>query len=99
MEYIYAALLLNEAGKEINEENLMQVVKAAGIEPDQAKAKVVADALKNVNIKEILQNAQSMQIASAPQANTAQQAAAQKEEKKEEKNDEPAASGLAALFG
>ena len=34
MEYVYAALLLNAAGKEIDEKGLMEVVKSAGITPD-----------------------------------------------------------------
>ncbi|RLI13743.1 50S ribosomal protein P1, partial [Candidatus Bathyarchaeota archaeon] len=34
MEYIYAAMLLHKAGKDINEENLTQVLTAAGINPD-----------------------------------------------------------------
>ena len=34
MEYVYAALLLHKAGKEINEENVNQILGAAGIKPD-----------------------------------------------------------------
>jgi large subunit ribosomal protein L12 len=100
MEYVYAALLLDAAGKEVNEKELMEVVKAAGFSPDEAKAKAVVESLKGLNIKDIIKNAQSMQAA-APAAAPAAQAAPAKEKKeqKEEKKEEEAASGLAGLFG
>ncbi|MGB9732832.1 MAG: 50S ribosomal protein P1 [Candidatus Micrarchaeia archaeon] len=100
MEYIYAALLLDAAGKEINEKDLIEVVKAAGIQPDEARAKAVAASLKGVNIKEIIKNAQNIQV--APQAAPQQQEAKKeekKEEKEEKKSEEEAAGGLASLFG
>jgi large subunit ribosomal protein L12 len=104
MEYIYAALLLDSAGKEINEKNLMDVVKAAGIEPDEAQAKAVVASLKGVNIKDIIKNAQSMQVQAAPAAATQAQAAPAKKEKEvseeeKKKEEEAAAGGLASLFG
>lgn len=101
MEYVYAALLLDAAGKEVNEKNLMEVVKAAGMSPDEARAKAVVASLKDVNIKEVIKNAQAAPVASAPAAPAAQGAAqAKKEEKKEDKkSEEEAASGLAGLFG
>lgn len=100
MEYVYAALLLDAAGKEVNEKELMDVVKAAGFSPDEAKAKAVVESLKGLNIKDIIKNAQSMQAA-APAAAPASAAPAKekKEAAKEEKKEEEAASGLAGLFG
>jgi large subunit ribosomal protein L12 len=102
MEYIYAALLLNSAGKEISEQNLVNVVKAAGANPDEAMAKSVANSLKGVDIKEIIKNAQNVSVA-APAAQAAPsggEAKAKKEEAKEEKvSEEEAAGGLASLFG
>ncbi len=96
MEYIYAALLLNAAGKEINEEHLKSVVKAAGMEPDEAKAKTIVSSLKGIDIKDVLKNAQNVQ----PAAHAQPQATEKKEEKKEEKkSEEEAAGGLASLFG
>ena len=65
MEYIYAALLLDAAGKELNEENIKSVIKAAGMAPDEAMAKSVASSLKGVNIKDVIKNAQAMQAAPA----------------------------------
>jgi large subunit ribosomal protein L12 len=100
MEYIYAALLLDAAGKEVNETNLVSVVKAAGINPDEAMAKSVAHSLKGVNIKDVIKNAQSMQMAAPAAPAAAGAAPAKKEEKVEEKmSEEQAAGGLASLFG
>jgi large subunit ribosomal protein L12 len=101
MEYIYAALLLDAAGKEISEKNIEEVVKAAGMSPDQAMAKSVATSLKGVNIKDVIKNAQTVQVASAPAAAApADKKGAKKEEAAEEKvSEEQAAGGLASLFG
>lgn len=99
MEYIYAALLLDAAGKEINEKSLADVVKAAGLSPDEAIAKSVATSLKDVNIKDVIKNAQNVQVA-APAAAPAAGAPAKKAEPAEEKvSEEQAAGGLASLFG
>ncbi len=98
MEYIYAALLLDAAGKEISEKGLMDIVKAAGIEPDEAQAKAVVASLKGVNIKEVISNASAQQVQAAHAE--AKPEAAKKEEKKEEKkSEEEAVGGLAGLFG
>ena len=93
MEYIYAALMLHKLGKEINEENLKSVVKAAGIQADEAKVKTLIASLKDVDIEAELEKAV---VASAAPA--AAPAAEKKEEKKEEKQEE-AAEGLSSLFG
>lgn len=97
MEYIYAALLLHKAGKEISAENLNKVMDAAGAKVDEAKAKVVAEALKGVNIEDAMKQAAVATVA-APSAQ-AEAKAEKKEEKKDEKSEEAAAAGLANLFG
>jgi len=99
MEYIYAALLLDAAGKEINEKDIMKVVEAAGFQPDEAKAKAVVASLKGVNIKEVIKNVQNVQTmqAAAPQQEAKKEE--KKEEKEEKKSEEEAAGGLASLFG
>lgn len=102
MEYIYAALLLHSAKKEINEKNVESVLKAAGVEADAARIKALTASLQGINITEAI--ATPAVVAAAPAA-TQQPAAgerkeAKKEEKKEEKvSDEEAAAGLSALFG
>jgi large subunit ribosomal protein L12 len=101
MEYIYGALLLHSAGKEINDESVANVIKAAGIEPDQARIKALTASLSGVNIEEAIASA-AMMAAPAPQA--AAPAEKKEEKKKEEKkeeavSEEEAAAGLGALFG
>ena len=103
MEYVYAALLLDAAGKEITDKSIEEVVKAAGLTPDEAQAKAVAASLKGVNIKDVIKNAQTMQVQAAPaQGAVPAHGEAKKEhkdEKAESKKEEEAAGGLASLFG
>lgn len=101
MEYIYAALLLHSAKKEITEENLKKVLSAAGVEINEAKVKSLVESIKGINIDEVLSSA-SIQTAPISLQTTTQQPKQEekKEEKKEEKaSDEQAVAGLAALFG
>jgi len=104
MEYIYAALLLHKAGKEINEEAVKKVIEASGIGYNEAKSKALVAALSEVNIDEALKTA----LAAAPTAAAAPATTAtapaetkkpKKEEEKEEKKEEEALAGLSALFG
>ncbi len=99
MEYVYAALLLDAAGKEISEKGIVDVVRAAGMQPDEAQAKAVANSLKGVNIKDVIKNAQSMQAAAPAQASAAVQQQKKEEKKEDKKSEEDAAGGLASLFG
>ena len=45
MEYIYSALVLHAAGKQISEESIVNVLKAAGVEADAAKVKALTASL------------------------------------------------------
>ena len=96
--YLHAVLVLHGAGKEVSKEGIVAVVKASGAEADEARAKVLAEAVKGVNFEDLLK--QSMMVAAAPAA-AAPAAEAKKEEKKEDegKKEEQAAEGLASLFG
>jgi len=98
MEYIYAALLLHSAKKEISEDALNATVKAAGLTPDPAKAKMVVSALQGANIEEMLKNA-AMPVAVAAPASGSAPAAKKEEPKEEKKSEEEAAAGLGSLFG
>lgn len=97
--YLHAALLLKGADKEISKESLIAVLKAAGAPVEEAKAQVLAEAVKGVDFAELLKAA-AMPVAAAPAA-----AAPAGEHKKEEKKEDPAkqeaaaAEGLASLFG
>ena len=95
MELIHTALLLNKAGKEVNEANVKKVLDAAGIHEDESRIKALITALENVNIEEVVKEASAMPVMAAQPAQ-----AQHKEEKKEEKkSDESAAMGLGSLFG
>ena len=103
VEYIYAALMLNSASKEVNEENVKKVIDATGTKSDVAKVKALVAALDGVNIGEVISKA-AMPVAVAASAPSKESAS--KEEKKEEetaeaqeKKAEEAAGGLANLFG
>ncbi|ADT83173.1 MULTISPECIES: 50S ribosomal protein P1 [Thermococcus] len=104
MEYVYAALLLHAAGKEITEENLKAVLEAAGVTPDEARIKALVAALEGVNIDEVIEKAaMPVAVAAAPAAAPApaEEAPAQEEEEEEEEeaSEEEALAGLGALFG
>jgi large subunit ribosomal protein L12 len=107
MEYIYAAMLLHKAGKEINEQNLSQVLTAAGINADAVRVKALVASLAEVKIDEAIKSAPTMMAAPATAAPVATAPAAEakpkedeKKKKEEEKAKEEAAlEGLGALFG
>ena len=106
MEYIYSAMLLHSAGKEINEANVKKVLDAAGVKSDAGRIKALTASLEGVNIEETIKKA-AVPIAAAPAAAPAEKASGEKkddkkkkEEKKEEEvTEEEAAAGLGALFG
>jgi large subunit ribosomal protein L12 len=97
MEYVYAAMLLHKAGKEVNEEGVESILKSAGVEFDSARVKALVASIKNINIDEAIQKAAVAPAAAAPTAESGQV----KEEEPEDnsKKEEEAAAGLGALFG
>ena len=105
MEYIYSALVLHSAGKEITEEGIINILKAAGVEPDTARVKALVAALEGVDIDEAMKTAAFAPVAAAPAAAPAPAEGGEKkeekkeEEKEEEVSEEEAAAGLGALFG
>ncbi len=104
MEYVYAALLLHAAGKEITEENLKKVLEAAGVGADEARIKALVAALEGVNIDEVIEKAAMpvaapVAVAAAPAAEAPAEAAEEEEEEEEEEKEEEALAGLGALFG
>jgi len=102
MEYIYSALVLHAAGKQVSEDAVAAILKSAGVEPDAARIKALTASLEGVNIDEAIASAM---VAAAPAAAAAPAhaapAAPAKEEPKEEEavTEEEAAAGLSALFG
>ncbi|HTT35380.1 MAG TPA: 50S ribosomal protein P1 [Thermoplasmata archaeon] len=104
MEYVYGALLLNAAGKPIDEQHLSAVLTAAGVSPDTARVKALLASLEGVNLSDVLAKAETFAApAAAPAASDKKDGKGEKkeEEKKEEKgvSEEEAAEGLSALFG
>jgi len=100
LEYIYAALLLHEVKKPVDEEGLAKVLEAAGAEPDPARIKALVESLAEVNIDEVLKTAAAAPVAVAAPAAEEKAPEEKPAEKKEEKKEEEAAlAGLSALFG
>lgn len=97
MEYVYAALLLHAAGKEVNEANVKKVLESAGAKIDESRIKALLAGLEGVDIEEVISKSASMSVAAAGAGKTE----AKEEEEPEEKevSTEEAAQGLGALFG
>jgi large subunit ribosomal protein L12 len=104
MEYVYAAMLLHKAGKEIDEKNLTDVLKTAGINADPVRVKALVASIAEIDIDEAIKSAPAFTAAApttAP-APAAEEKPAEKKEKKEEEEkekEEAAMEGLGALFG
>ncbi len=104
MEYVYSALILHSLGKEINEEAIANIIRAAGAEPDMARIKALVAALGEIDIEEAIKSAAFAPAAAPATTETAEEKKEEekKEEKKEEeeeKREEEAIAGLGALFG
>jgi large subunit ribosomal protein L12 len=102
MEYVYAALLLHKLKKDVTEDNVRNVIKAAGTTPNDVQVKALVTALSEVNIDEALKAAPIATAAVAAPAGVTEASGNQpkaEEEKKEEKKEEEALEGLSALFG
>jgi large subunit ribosomal protein L12 len=111
MEYVYAALLLHKLKQNITEDSVKNVVKAAGVTPDDVRVKALVAALGEVNIEEALKAAPVAVAAAAPAAGGAATAAStggtgastpgggEASPKEEEKKEEEALEGLSSLFG
>ncbi|KAB1198788.1 MULTISPECIES: 50S ribosomal protein P1 [Haloferax] len=110
MEYVYAALILNETEEELNEENITAVLEAAGVDVEESRVKALVAALEDVDIEEAIETAAA---APAPAAGGAggeveaaddddEEEAAEEEAAEDEGDDEDEdadGEGLGALFG
>jgi len=98
MEYIYSVMLLNKAGKTVDEKNISAVLKAAGVEADSAKVKSLIAALDGVDIETVIAES-SVATVAAPSTSAA--APVKEETKVEKKEAAPAvdaSAGLGSLF-
>ena len=106
MEYVYAALILHKQKKEINEENVSNIVKASGAKVNDAQVKALVAALQDVNIDEAIKAA-PVAVAAAPAQEQTSEGGKEKKDKKDKKeletpggkSEEQAMEGLSALFG
>ena len=102
MEYIYAALLLHKACKEVNESAVQAVLTAAGIAVNESRVKALVAALDGVDIEDAISKAAVAPVAfAAAAAPAAAAAAADEPEATEDKKaeEESGMAGLGALFG
>lgn len=101
MEYVYAAMVLHSAGKEVSEKNLSKVLEAAGIEIDEARVKSLTTALEGVDIDEAIKTASAPAAQVAPTSAEAEkeEKPKEKEEKAEEEEEAEEVAGLGELFG
>src|SRR6056297_2000984 len=109
MEYVYAALILNESGEEINEENLTNVLDAAGVDVEESRVKALVAALEDVDISEAVEEATAVPATTggggggAPAAggdeDAEEEAADEDEGGDDDEDDEASGEGLGELFG
>jgi large subunit ribosomal protein L12 len=101
MEYVYAAMLLHSAEKEIDEDAVSAILAAAGVDVDGARVKALVTSLGSVDIGEAMATAVASPVAAAaPAAGGATTAAPAEEAVEEEEEDDGAGfEGLGSLFG
>ena len=102
MEYVYAAMLLHSAEKEIDDDAVSAVLKAAGVDVDAARVKALVASLSGVDIAEAMATAVAAPAAAAPAAaagGSSDAAPAAEEEEEEEEDDGGGFEGLGSLFG
>ena len=100
MEYVYAAMLLHKAGKEINEKSMSELLTAAGVKADSVRVKALVASLAEVDIDEAIKTAPAMMAAApAAAAPAKEEKPAEEKEEDESKKEEAAMEGLGSLFG
>ncbi|MDZ7850906.1 MAG: 50S ribosomal protein P1 [Halodesulfurarchaeum sp.] len=110
MEYVYAALILNEADAEINEDNLTDVLESAGVDVEESRVKALVAALEDVDIEEAVEQAAAApapaagggaaeETTEADEEEADEETAEADEEEAEEEEEEASGEGLGDLFG
>ena len=100
MEYMYAAMLLHSASKEIDEGSITNILNAAGISPDGVRVKALVAALAEVDIDEALKApVVTAAVAGPVAAPAADDEEAEEKPQEEEQEEEEDLQGLSALFG
>jgi len=94
MEYVYAALILNETGAEINEDNLTDVLDAAGVDVEESRVKALVAALEDVDINEAVEQAAAVPASTGASGASSEAAPADDGgDDDDEADDEPEAEG------
>ena len=102
MEYVYAAMLLHSAEKNIDEDGVSSVLSAAGVEVDGARVKALVTSLGDVDIGEAMATAVAAPAAAPAAAGGGGDAAPAAEDAPAEEEEEDEAGGfegLGSLFG
>ena len=114
MEYVYAALILNESGEEINEDNLTNVLDAAGVDVEESRVKALVAALEDVDIDDAVEQAAAVPAGGAAAGGASAEGGADEEaadeeggdedeeeaaDEDEDEDDEADGEGLGELFG
>ena len=101
MEYVYAAMLLHAAGKEIDEKSVKATLKGAGVDADDARVKALVASLAGVDIADAMTQAVAAPAAAAAVAPAAAGGAAEAPAAEEAEEEEEAGGfeGLGSLFG
>ncbi|ELY57934.1 50S ribosomal protein L12P [Natronococcus amylolyticus DSM 10524] len=113
MEYVYAALILNETDEEINEDNLTNVLDAAGVDVEESRVKALVAALEDVDIDDAVSEAAAVPAAGGAaaggaaadegaadeEADEADEAEAEEEDDDDDEDEEAGGEGLGELFG
>ena len=111
MEYVYAALILNETGEEINEDNITGVLDAAGVDVEESRVKALVAALEDVDIEEAVSEAAAVPAGGAAGGAAAADEADEADEEEEadvpdtteddddDEEEEASGEGLGNLFG
>ncbi len=115
MEYVYAALILNETGAEINENNLTDVLEAAGVDVEESRVKALVAALEDVDIDEAVEQAAAVPAATGDSAGGEVEPADESggddddqeveadegggDDDEDDEDDEASGEGLGELFG
>ena len=99
MEYVYAAMLLHAAEKDIDEKTISAILKAAGVTADDARVKALVASLAGVDIADAMTQAVAAPAAAAPAAAASSSDAPAEAEEEEEEDEEAGFDGLGSLFG
>ena len=101
MEYVYAAMMLHSAEKDIDEKSVGAVLKAAGVKADDARVKALVASLASVDIGEAMSQAIAAPAASAPAAAGGSSDAPAEDAPADEPEEDDGAGfeGLGSLFG